>query len=844
MTLRESKSLNNSGERHYYFTNDTKGYCYDELIQQNVDSPGKITPDTLLKIGKNDKPQRARFYRELEGGNGKKPVIPKLGSKGNPIESLTEYIEIIGTLKMKHEDSKSFKESAFYLFRGMTSDKFKLVGRIHFDKTILRKNKSSYAESMGYHNAVEKVMFSSFKDRAKPYLKVQPTVGNDWEWLALARHHGVPTRILDWSRDPQIAIWFAVQDQPEYRDMDSVVYAFEPRDRFLIKHNYELEESSEDIKSRYTNIEKPFEIDEKEFQKEAEKKGFDNIILYRPSSLVDRIEYQSSWFSVHPYTDVKIKKRSSIKKSGYKLFEPEGDHKDHFRKIYIKHNKKYEIRRELRQFGIDDVAIYKDLDNLGRYLKNSYFKMSDEFFSDEGLRPQNVEGTFKKLQSVIGLYNSREVEEIKYVNLKKLYERFIVRLADPHNIVTKMYTYNNLGRDLLSYRNQREVFLRLIENLVNSDDPFNQKGTGDEFYQNERKKLDYRRVQLLVINEAIENIKNEADLAETSAIKKQLLAKYDERVNKKILERFECNTDKISTAHTNCVVGYKENTVFHVTPKSELNHYCGFVIFEEKKLKEYKDDGGNTIRSFEIRKHLILEFNNDVLDRVVERSQNMCFWITFKREEDIQDSEMFPDRPHLYEEFTKAFNDVYEHKIDNSKNYFKREGIDAKIKAAKEYFSKNIAAHKDIIKVVYGEGSSEYILIPIERRDNLENVHSLLDYIYYALKGTVFCHYEGQSLIPQFSHGNKDRGWQMNRVLDDNTLQELHFKSSFPQKSIDELNDIKGADPYVYRFPYYYGEKLADAGIHGGCVYKMRFYIDGKEVKYKDLKKLKSQVST
>ena len=57
--------------------------------------------------------------------------------------------------------------------------------------------------------------------------KLLPSL-NDWERLAIAQHYGVPTRLLDWSEDPLVGLYFAVADD-RHDSEDGVIWVFQDR---------------------------------------------------------------------------------------------------------------------------------------------------------------------------------------------------------------------------------------------------------------------------------------------------------------------------------------------------------------------------------------------------------------------------------------------------------------------------------------------------------------------------------------------------------------------------------------------------------------------------------------
>jgi len=189
--------------------------------------------------------------------------------------------------------------------------------------------------------SAEKAMLADFKREAMPYLRIIPQ--NDWEWLAVAQHHGMATRLLDWTWNPLAALWFAVQKPPAAR-VNGVVWVFTVRDDEHIKEEFMEDQHNSPLHQRLTRI-------------------------YEPKSVVARITAQRACFAVHGYD------RRSRR---FIPLETHQRYKKRLTKLIINRRTFHKIRFHLDRCGIHHASLFPDIGGLCQHVEWLHSLLSDE----------------------------------------------------------------------------------------------------------------------------------------------------------------------------------------------------------------------------------------------------------------------------------------------------------------------------------------------------------------------------------------------------------------------------------------------------------------------------------
>lgn len=234
------------------------------------------------------------------------------------------HVAIVSSFQQLHEALGRYRRNNLWLFRGHGNADWALKPR---------------AGRPPYSERDDASYFKAWKRRAIEFLS--PAPDNDWDFLAIAQHHGLATRMMDWTYYPLVAAFFAVC---ESHPGDAVIHCFKYKWIFVSKDS------------------SPFETE--------------RIAVFKPSGVVGRIVRQGGLFTVHnePATPL----------------EEQMDSGELLERIVIAESYRKTLLFELNHYGVNRATLFPDLDGLSSHM--NWYTQHREYWSASGISPDSDVG--------------------------------------------------------------------------------------------------------------------------------------------------------------------------------------------------------------------------------------------------------------------------------------------------------------------------------------------------------------------------------------------------------------------------------------------------------------------
>lgn len=236
------------------------------------------------------------------------------------LDSIGDYLRLIKECKEKNLQEGNLRD---FVFRGQTAD-YPLLPKI------------CRLKARGNLLQIEQILLQEFK-RSNPLLIEQHRPMDDWDYLTIGQHFGLPTRLLDWSNNALTALWFAsALNNHECRTAQpySVVWILMARD----------EDFAVNIESVH-----PFDVS--------------GTKIVRPRIIKQRINNQSGVFTIP----------SSQEMLDMRYLNETGSFNEKLIKVKIPSGRTDDIREELNTLGVNAFSIFPELEGLCSFLQWRYF---------------------------------------------------------------------------------------------------------------------------------------------------------------------------------------------------------------------------------------------------------------------------------------------------------------------------------------------------------------------------------------------------------------------------------------------------------------------------------------
>lgn len=234
------------------------------------------------------------------------------------VSGLSDYFSAISSLLTPDET---------FWFRGHSKNSFELIPSALRHKEIKQRD-------------IALKLIADFRRYAEFKIKRIPDQNDKLQWLQLAQHYGLGTRLLDWTENAAAALYFACQDSKE----NGAVYILNPIDLNMVawpKRPKILNASQDlDIISKYLRL-----------TGKLNPRGLKTIAIH-PVLNSERIVMQRGVFTLH----------------GARKFGLDGKQASSLVKVPIMREHKDKLLLELDRIGIGEASIFPELEHICNYL--------------------------------------------------------------------------------------------------------------------------------------------------------------------------------------------------------------------------------------------------------------------------------------------------------------------------------------------------------------------------------------------------------------------------------------------------------------------------------------------
>lgn len=234
---------------------------------------------------------------------------------------------------------------SLHIYRGMPNADYKLVPSLH---RVCKKKRYT----------LEPTILANFTKYA---MLEDPSIETSvWRQMVLGQHHGLPTRLLDWSFSPLVGLHFSTIEG-SWDDMeahDSVVWRLdvdELHEMLPEKYQKVMQRS----KTTVFSLRMLQEACADAYEYDADMGG-KAMVVVEPPSIEQRIVNQYSFFSIVPLDCADV--GEFLEKNTEKTV-----------KYIIKKELRWRVRDLLDQLNVSERIIYPGLDGLSSWLARHYY---------------------------------------------------------------------------------------------------------------------------------------------------------------------------------------------------------------------------------------------------------------------------------------------------------------------------------------------------------------------------------------------------------------------------------------------------------------------------------------